>query len=325
MGFGNLARVLTVILVAAGMCACDKETPIEQTDSPYALRLTLSTNRIFIGQVLSAVVEVLHPGGAKPVFTDPGGDGHVIVRDRSWDNRVLEDNREITTIHYKLTSFELGEHRLFDGKLTLRNGDKLLGELKFEDCLLSVESALTGGNEELRDISECRNFAPVFPRWILVMLLIATGAAILGAVVARILSKRHTFIRETPRPAAHKVALRDLCRLREKGWIESGEVEAFYVELSRIVRQYIEDRFDLHAPEQTTEEFIRETSVSTILPGEHRELTAEFLRQSDMVKFARFAPSEESMVEAFNAGERLVKETQRTDDQGCVKEEVLKQ
>ena len=34
------------------------------------------------------------------------------------------------------------------------------------------------------------------------------------------------------------------------------EIEAFFVEISAIIRRYLEDRFELRAPELTTEEFL---------------------------------------------------------------------
>ena len=65
----------------------------------------------------------------------------------------------------------------------------------------------------------------------------------------------------------------------------------------------------LHAPEQTTEEFIRTSSQSNALSAEHRALTQQFLEQSDLVKFARFEPGAGDMTAAWDAAARLVRET----------------
>ena len=97
--------------------------------------------------------------------------------------------------------------------------------------------------------------------------------------------------------------------LRAKGWIEALNVEPFYVELSAIVRRYLEARFGLRAPERTTEEFIRDALTSKKLSDPHRDLVAGFLEQSDLVKFARHAPGPTDMRNALESAERLVHET----------------
>ena len=101
-------------------------------------------------------------------------------------------------------------------------------------------------------------------------------------------------------------ALRDLLA---KGWIETENSEPFYIELSSIIRRYLEGRFGLRAPERTTEEFIREAVTSRLLSSDHQMLTSEFLEQCDLVKFARHRPKRADMQNGYNAAERLVRET----------------
>ncbi len=63
------------------------------------------------------------------------------------------------------------------------------------------------------------------------------------------------------------------------------------------------------APEQTTEEFLRELQRDTALNVGHKELLANFLRASDMVKFALHRPSPGDCEEAFNSAGAFVRET----------------
>ena len=69
-------------------------------------------------------------------------------------------------------------------------------------------------------------------------------------------------------------------------------MDEFFVELTDIVRRYLEQRFDLHAPELTTEEFLDIAASSPDLTGEHRGFLQTFLRNADQVKFARHVPAE---------------------------------
>src|SRR5262245_9376986 len=52
------------------------------------------------------------------------------------------------------------------------------------------------------------------------------------------------------------LALQALRRLLDDQLIDRGLPDEFYTRLSDIVRHYLEGRFQLHAPEQTTEEFL---------------------------------------------------------------------
>ena len=70
----------------------------------------------------------------------------------------------------------------------------------------------------------------------------------------------------------------ELDRLLKKGLPGRGRYKDFYVELTMVVRRYIQRKYGIRAPHLTTEEFLREAKPSD-------ELRA-FLESADMVKFA---------------------------------------
>lgn len=84
----------------------------------------------------------------------------------------------------------------------------------------------------------------------------------------------------------------------------------FCFEVSETLRVYLEDRFSLRAPERTTEEFLVELQTSEALHPEQKQSLAEFLQSCDLVKFARFEPSETALRELHDSALRLVDETQ---------------
>lgn len=90
----------------------------------------------------------------------------------------------------------------------------------------------------------------------------------------------------------HVRALRELQRLRDAVRSTPAQVDAFYVATSQVLRDYVEERFAVRAPERTTEEFLRELEGSVELLREHRSELRQFLLQCDMVKFARHLPGE---------------------------------
>jgi len=90
----------------------------------------------------------------------------------------------------------------------------------------------------------------------------------------------------------------ELDRLLKKGLPGRGRYKDFYVELTMVVRRYIQRKYGIRAPHLTTEEFLKEIVArdSRLMTREgeatnHEPLTTshvlqEFLVSADMVKFA---------------------------------------
>jgi len=90
---------------------------------------------------------------------------------------------------------------------------------------------------------------------------------------------------------------------------EPAQMDAFFVELSGIVRQYLEDRFELHSPELTTDEFLEVMSGSPDLSRTHQQLLRPFLRRADLVKFAHYLPDASDVEESIEVARRFLDET----------------
>ena len=70
----------------------------------------------------------------------------------------------------------------------------------------------------------------------------------------------------------------ELDRLLKKGLPGRGRYKDFYVELTMVVRRYIQRKYGISAPHMTTEEFLRAAKPTDEL--------RRFLESADMVKFA---------------------------------------
>jgi hypothetical protein len=117
---------------------------------------------------------------------------------------------------------------------------------------------------------------------------------------------------------AHVKALRALARLRQAAPAHDARdavVDAFYVEVSQVLRVYLEERFGLHAPLRSTEEFLAELEQDAALRPEHRQRLRGFLQQCDLVKFARLHPATDVHEQTLGSAETVVEET-RSDHAG---------
>jgi len=150
--------------------------------------------------------------------------------------------------------------------------------------------------------------------WTLWMGSSVTGVGVLTLMV--IWGFRHRR-RETPEVALspHEWALGQLQALVDDRLVERGRVHEFYFRLSLTVRRYIEWRFDLTAPKQTTEEFMLETQGGQKLPVEYCGTVGSLLRACDMVKFAQHAPHAEEINKALHTARDFVDRSAESESQ----------
>lgn len=142
-------------------------------------------------------------------------------------------------------------------------------------------------------------------RWFLIFLgllaLTAAGVGIRYWLVSRTKARR---------AGAHERAAARLKALMARPRpTDAAAMDAFFVELSDLVRHYLEDRFGLHAPELTTEEFLDVAAESPDLSAAHQGFLRDFLHRADQVKFARYLPDADYIEEILGAAERFLEQT----------------
>ena len=84
----------------------------------------------------------------------------------------------------------------------------------------------------------------------------------------------------------------------------------FCIAVSDALREYLEERFGLHAPDRTTEEFLFELQGTTQLNITQKQSLEHFLERCDLVKFARDEPTQVALRDLHEAALRLISETE---------------
>lgn len=105
-------------------------------------------------------------------------------------------------------------------------------------------------------------------------------------------------------------AVAKIAMLREQ--LKNGKLdcETCFSHLTDIVRDYLEKRFNLHAPRQTTYEFLRDLEkYNSPLAESHRHFLKEFMTSADLVKFAKLPGDEYLLGNALDKAETLIVET----------------
>lgn len=84
----------------------------------------------------------------------------------------------------------------------------------------------------------------------------------------------------------------------------------FVIAVSDTTRNYLEERFNFHAPERTTEEFLHELQRTDLLSREQKISLGNFLQSCDLVKFAKYEPGEPELRELHSSALHLVEQTE---------------
>lgn len=117
------------------------------------------------------------------------------------------------------------------------------------------------------------------------------------------------------RRSAYDEAVAELRVLEASGAPDVDTADAWFVRLSAIVRRYLEKRYEIRAPELTTEEFLQVALRGASLTVEHRSLLATFLECCDRVKFAAYRPEEQESLDMLAAARTFVEDTRLREGQ----------
>ena len=160
--------------------------------------------------------------------------------------------------------------------------------------------------QEIRDVKPPVDFPPNYVLFFSILAILF----LLGVIACVYLWKKFRNSRPPTQPkTSWEIALECLDVLRKQNPADSQSIKDYYSELADIIRRYIEARFMIRAPEMTTEEFFAHLRNSDRLNDQQKKLLSDFLNSSDMVKFAKYAPTREEIQSGFNFVERFVQET----------------
>jgi len=305
-----LAAVLA--LSGCGARAGEDKTPLPVEKSyelgPLAVRVCLDSNSISIAETVTLQLEA----AIEPNYTVSMPRIDAVLKDfgivdwQGLPDRLDDAERTVKTRRYNLEPFLSGDYQIpaLVFEFSDPNDAEKVHELSTEPVEIEVTSLLGEDRSQLV-IADIEGVVPMRGASAAVWLWAAAGIAAAAAAGGWLLWRRR-------RPAgpvrifrpAHELAYARLRRLVEEDLVGRGLVKEFHDRISDILRYYIEDRFDLRAPERTTEEFLFELHNTDILGDGDKADLGRFLRHCDLVKFAEFCPDREQIQRTFD----LVKE-----------------
>lgn len=209
-------------------------------------------------------------------------------------HKPVEDNGIIVEqFDYVISVFDTGKFVIppFPVAFFPSDTSKKYQIIKSEPIEITVESLLSAGNNEIKDIKP----PLLIPVNYIRIISIGGGILILIGIILFLFyyykkkkQGKPLFRKEVIRPA-HEIAFEDLEKLLGKSYLEEKKYKEFFSELSDILKHYLENRFFIAAMEETTTELLESLQEIDLQDGAF-EKVKEVLDLSDLVKFAKYEP-----------------------------------
>ena len=255
------------------------------------------------------------------------GDSVEIVHSWTADTVKVGGSKRHPTSHdidfsLVITSFEEGKHRLPPLSVIKESStgvfDTLLFKpLELEVFTIPVDTTTYVIHDIKGQVQYPVTFSEVLPYLIGLLVALALAWAIRALVVAR---RKRRSPDAAPDEPPYLVALRKLEKYRgEKYWAKDRQ-KVFYSGITDALREYIDARYGIDAPEMTTAEIFDSLS-HTDVPADLFVQTKSLFETADMVKFAKAFASDEENASAVPTAVRFVTSTYQTESKDKDKEE----
>jgi hypothetical protein len=231
--------------------------------------------------------------------------GSFVIRDFREPLPKISNGREVLQQIYTLEPTETGKIRIdpISVKFTdhrPKKGDGRAHTVETEPLTVEVISLVGDKAPSLADLHPASGPLDLLSKvslWVWALL-----AAMVGLVVAAFCWLWRRTHRETAVAVVllspQQIATAELDKLVASG-LAQQDIKEFYVELTGIVRRYIEQITRIRAPEQTTEEFFREINRSQVFGRDECSRLKDFLESADLVKFALHLPRPDDIDESI--------------------------
>jgi hypothetical protein len=292
--FDNILKIIYLCVIVLYLPVFAES---QESASLIEVNSSVDTSVITIGDRITYTVEIDYVSDMRVEKPGAGVNlGMFEIKDYQVYPPAERDGRTYLKYEYVISVFDTGKFTIPPFPVAYFPEDST-GPYKIIEASaidIYVESLLIGESQELRDIKPVIDIPPDYMFWISLLIIVVLCGIIfyLGYRFYKKRKEKGYLIKpaEPPRPA-HEIALEFLEELLKKDLLGQGYIKDFYIEISQIVRKYIEGRYFVPALEETTFEIIQELKQQDI-DENNLNILNSFLHISDFVKFAKYIPEE---------------------------------
>ncbi len=273
------------------------------------MRVDVTPREITIGDPISYKAAIQYSSQVAPVplqiSTQTFGEFELLDY-RAGQPAPAGDHKFSLTHQFVVTTFSTGTLAIPPLTLYFATADGQMVQANTEEVKIVVQSLLDkfGDEGQLRPLKGLFNFKSYLWLWILLGILgIGAGAFF---IIRWINLKRKGGAEPAGPPQPPEViAWTALHDLEFSGLLADGNIKEFYIRLSQILRQYLENRYQILALERTSTELLsefRRMNLPLDLSGDLRTT----LETGDLVKFAKFTPNDQEIEDDLGRVKKII-------------------
>jgi len=281
--------ILNSVIMIALIALCSIKLTAQNVEA-YS---KLDTNAIMIGDQIGLELGITLPESfavSFPFFQDTITTNIEVIEKKPLDTTKNEDGILIKQL-YTITSFDSGFFQLPDFEFLFHHKeDTVLYRTNANTLYLMVNTPVVDTSQAFRiikgPIKEPYTFAEIFP-WVLLGVAVIVLVIILFWYIRKKRKKQPVFMRK-PKPLLPPdvLAIQKLEELRLAKIWQQGKLKMYFTELTDIIREYFDGRFDIDAMEMTSDEILEALSGKDI-NKQAIEKIKNVLELADLVKFAK--------------------------------------
>lgn len=281
-----------------------------------SIETKIDSTNMMIGEQVKMEVQIKHSKETEVLMPKSVKLGRNIEVLSERDSTAKISEKEIlTSKKMMITSFDSGVYEIPPIPIPIKEENGSWDTIFSQAMQLIVASPAIDSTQDFAPIKDIFQEPMSFKEDILPGVLAILAIAVLVTLVW-IYSKRkkkekveEEILPPEPVVPAHIIAFSDLKKLDDKQLWQKGNFKTYHSEISHILREYLENRYDINALESVTDEIILDLKVFEIDLAQVSHLK-NVLQVADLVKFAKVEPNEEEHRDVMSLSVEFVRETQ---------------
>ncbi len=276
MNTRRLLLLAALLLIAAGHPAAQSQVALSCTNRTAA-----------IGDRIDIRLIVTTTAPADALHVEVEGQDFTLLR------RVALPRRDTAGMHtleesLAVTFFNIGTFAVGPFRIQLLRGSTTLENLTAGPLTIKIESVLQPGD---KDIKPLKPLLPLVgnPLYLLKYVLLVAGLMLPAALGFLFLRRRKASPLVVAPPLPEQELDSRLSELKSRRLLEKGQVKLLFIQLSGIVKKFLNRYYDLNAEDLTTSEILASTAM-----GQEENIVRQSLESvfttADLVKFAKVIP-----------------------------------
>jgi len=272
-------------------------------------RASVDSTAFRIGDVIHIRVVMRHPAGStfRPLLADTVNGFWVLER-----QPMVQPNDSVTTTGFAVSSYTPGRAVFPSIEFASAIPGDTTRTILTNPLVFTISTVAVDTTKDIRDVKPPLSIPLTLAEILLIagIILAVVAVGYFGYRYWKQRKARKMAGEEGAEPArpAHVIAFEQLALLKEKKLWQQGLIKQYYSEVTEIFRRYLENRYQLQAMEETSDEILSGLRKLRFPDGMVSDADT-ILRRADLVKFAKYQPAMPEHEEIFTVVHDFVDKT----------------